>query len=76
MSIMWRAGPTDVFDSDFIEVRVRDAGEYRAPRDRTIHLEHGLYEVRANLLIDLLEAAALPRRIRVLAVEPPPPPTR
>jgi hypothetical protein len=38
-----------------------------------IFVRHGLYEIKANLLIDLLEAAALPRRVRVLAVEPPSP---
>lgn len=72
LSITWRSGPTEDFSSDFIEVRVRNTEGYQAPRDRTIHLEHGLYEIRANLLIDLLEAAALPRRVLVLAVEPPP----
>jgi hypothetical protein len=73
LSITWRSGPTEDFSSDFIEVRVRNTEGYQAPRDRTIYLEHGLYEIRANLLIDLLEAAALPRRVLVLAVEPPPP---
>jgi hypothetical protein len=73
LSITWRSGPTEDFSPDFIEVRVRNTEGYQAPRDRTIYLEHGLYEIRANLLIDLLEAAALPRRVLVLAVEPPPP---
>jgi hypothetical protein len=72
ISILWRAGPTRQFEGDFLEIRVRSIEGYRAPRDRTIYLEPRLYEVKANLLIDLLETAALPRRVRVLAVEPPP----
>ena len=73
MSITWKSGPTDRLDSDFIEIRVRETATYRPPRDRVIFVQHGRYEVKANLLIDLLEAAALPRRVRVLAVEPPSP---
>jgi hypothetical protein len=73
MTITWKSGPTDRSESDFIEIRVRETETYRPPRDRVIFVRHGLYEIKANLLIDLLEAAALPRRIRVLAVEPPTP---
>lgn len=72
MSIMWVAGKGGE-GPEHIEIRVRKTATYRPPRDRVILVHHGRYGIKANLLIDLLEAAALPRRVRVLAVEPPSP---
>jgi DivIVA domain-containing protein len=72
-SIRWRQGRGEEGNPrECIELQVRNAGPYRAPRDRKVFLTHGEYDVRANLLIEMLETAALPRRIPVLAIEPPP----
>ena len=67
MSLLWRRD--DI--GEHIEVRVRSIEGYRAPRDARVQVHHRQYGVPANVLIDAFEAAALPRRIYVLAVEPP-----
>jgi hypothetical protein len=72
MSILWnqgRGGEAPI--PEHVEVRVRSIEGYRAPRDRRVEVYHREYGVPANVLIDAFEAAALPRRIYVLAVEPP-----
>jgi hypothetical protein len=72
MSILWnqgRGGEAPI--PEHVEVRVRNIEGYRAPRDRRVQVYHRDYGVPANVLIDAFEAAALPRRIYVLAVEPP-----
>lgn len=68
MSLLWRVGDDA---GEHIEVRVRSIEGYRAPRDGSVQVFHRQYGVPANVLIDAFEAAALPRRIYVLAVEPP-----
>lgn len=68
MSLLWRHEDS----GEYLEVRVRSVDGYQAPRDRRVLIDHRRYGVPANVLIDALEAAALPRRIYVLAVEPPP----
>lgn len=72
MSILWNQGQGgEAPIPEHVEVRVRDIEGYRAPRDRRVQVYHREYGVPANVLIDAFEAAALPRRIYVLAVEPP-----
>lgn len=72
MSILWDQGQGgEAPIPEHIEVRVRSIEGYRAPRDRRVQVHHREYGVPANVLIDAFEAAALPRRIYVLAVEPP-----
>jgi hypothetical protein len=72
MSILWNQGQGgEAPIPEHIEVRVRSIEGYRAPRDHRVQVHHREYGVPANVLIDAFEAAALPRRIYVLAVEPP-----
>jgi hypothetical protein len=72
MSILWNQGQGGESPiPEHIEVRVRNIEGYRAPRDHRVQVNHREYGVPANVLIDAFEAAALPRRIYVLAVEPP-----
>jgi hypothetical protein len=74
MSIMWVASKGgDAGWPEHIEIRVRSTPEFEAPRDRRVRVIHRDFAIAPNTLIDLLEAAALPRRVRVLAVEPPSP---
>ena len=67
MSVAWRPDGT----GGYIEVRVRNGTGYGV-RDGRIQVDHRQYGVPANALIDAFEAAALPRRIPVLAIEPSP----
>jgi hypothetical protein len=69
MSMAWVPG--DGERREHIEVRTRTTTGFRAPRLRSIIVDHGSYGMKPNTLIDLFEAAALPRRIPVLAIEPP-----
>jgi hypothetical protein len=72
MSILWNQGRGgEAAIPEHIEVRVRSTEGYRAPRDARIQVYHREYGVPANVLIDAFEAAAVPRRIYVLAIEPP-----
>lgn len=71
MSILWKREGGQSGIPEHVEVRVRSIEGYRAPRDRRVQVYHRAYGVPANVLIDAFEAAALPRRIYVLAVEPP-----
>jgi len=69
MSMAWRYDST----GGYIEVRVRSGQGYRAPRHGRVQIDHRQFGVPANALIDAFEAAALPRPIPVLAIEPSPP---
>lgn len=70
MSMQWV--PAGGEHGEYLEIFVRNAGGYRAPRSGQVFVDHGAFGMRPNTLIDLLETAALPRRIPVLAIEPPP----
>jgi hypothetical protein len=73
MSVLWNAGSGGEGGSaPFVEVRVRTTESYRPPRSGIVAIPHGEYRIEANTLIDLLETAALPLRITVLAIDPPP----
>lgn len=69
MSMLWAEGPDHT--PAHVEVRVRPTQSFEAPSERRVLLFHSEFGIGANALIDLLEAAALPRRVPVLAVEPP-----
>jgi hypothetical protein len=70
MSVLWRQSSARG-ETEHIEVRVRSTEGYRAPREARVYVDHRRYGVQANVLIDAFETAAMPRRIYVLAVEPP-----
>jgi len=72
MSILWNQGEGgEAPIPEHIEVRVRSIEGYRAPREGRVRVDHRQYGVPSNVLIDAFEAAALPRRIYVLAIQPP-----
>jgi hypothetical protein len=70
MSMLWVQAHSEAGD-EHIEVRVHSIAGFEAPRQRRVLVFHKAFDLSANTLIDLFEAAALPRRISVLAIEPP-----
>ena len=55
---------------EHVEIRVRSIPGFEAPRHRRVNVLHRNFGIAPNALIDIFEAAALPRRIPVLAIEP------
>jgi hypothetical protein len=72
VSIMWMAGSGgEAPRPEHIRIEVRSTPGFEAPRHRVVDVFHSAFGIAPNRLIYLFETAALPRRLSVLAVEPP-----